>query len=94
MELVQKRWLRIKIVLLDVFDLVSFLVFVTGVVLFIRFFIFNPYTVVGQSMEPVFEQNDFIIVDKISPKFGKLKRGDIVVFVPKGKNLPFIKRII
>lgn len=48
--------LKIKIALLDLFDLVSFLVFVTGVVLFIRFFVFNPYTVVGQSMEPVFHE--------------------------------------
>jgi hypothetical protein len=33
-------------VLFDIFDMVSFLVFVGGIVLFIRFFIANPYTVV------------------------------------------------
>lgn len=60
--------LRCKIFLLELFDLITFLVFVTGAVLFVRFFIFNPYTVVGQSMEPVFHQGDFIIVDKISPR--------------------------
>ncbi|USN54281.1 MAG: signal peptidase I [Candidatus Peribacteria bacterium] len=51
--------------------------------MFIRFFVFNPYTVVGQSMEPDFHQGDFIIVDKITPKFGSLERGDIIVFVPE-----------
>jgi hypothetical protein len=33
-------------VLFDIFDMISFLVFVGGIVLFIRFFIANPYTVV------------------------------------------------
>lgn len=62
--------------------------------MFIRFFIFNPYTVVGKSMEPTFQQSDFIVVDKVTPKFGSLERGDIVVFVPEEKDIPFIKRII
>jgi signal peptidase I len=62
--------------------------------LFIRFFIANPYTVVGESMAPTFEENDFIIVDKITPRFGQFQRGDVVVFVPPGKTVPYIKRII
>jgi signal peptidase I len=45
-------------------------------------------------MEPIFHQWDFIIVDKITPKFGHLKRGDVIVFVPEGKSVPYIKRII
>jgi hypothetical protein len=88
------RKYKIQIALLDLFDLVSFLIFVMGVVLFIRFFIFNPFTVVGQSMEPKFHQGDFIIVDKITPRLGKLERGDIIVFVPENRDVPFIKRII
>ena len=38
--------------------------------------------------------NDFIVVDKITPKFGQLQRGDVIVFVPPGKTVPYIKRII
>ena len=34
----------------DLFDMLAFLVFVGGIVLFIRFFIANPYTVVGEPM--------------------------------------------
>ena len=60
--------LRLRMIVLDIFDLVAFLVFVTGIVLFVRFFIFNPYTVIGKSMEPLFAENDFIIVDKITPR--------------------------
>lgn len=80
--------------LADAFDLLAFLVFVGGIVLFIRFFIANPYTVVWSSMSQTFEENDFIIVDKITPRFGQLNRWDVIVFVPPWKNVPYIKRII
>lgn len=90
----EKQKKTFKDFLLDLFDILSFLVFVWGIVLFVRFFLFNPYTVVGKSMNPTFEQNDFIIVDKITPRFGEFKRDDIVVFVPPGKDVPYIKRII
>lgn len=45
-------------------------------------------------MSPTFEENDFIIVDKITPRFSQLNRGDVIVFVPPGKTIPYIKRII
>jgi signal peptidase I len=62
--------------------------------LFIRFFIANPYTVVGASMSPTFEESDFIIVDKITPRFENYKEMILVVFVPPEKTVPYIKRII
>lgn len=79
---------------LEVFDLIVFLILVFGIILFIRFFIGTPYTVVWVSMMPTFESSDRIIVEKISQRLGKLKRGDIIVFVPPGKDIPYIKRII
>ena len=85
---------RITKIVLDWFDLVVFLVFVLGVILFIRFFIWTPYTVVGYSMNPTFDQGDRIFVEKITQRFWTLERGDVIVFVPPGKNIPFIKRII
>ncbi len=45
-------------------------------------------------MEPTFQESDFIIVDKITPRIWTLHRWDIIVFVPEWKDLPFIKRII
>ena len=86
--------MKFKYFLLDLFDMVSFLIFVGWIVLFIRFFVANPYTVVWASMAPTFEENDFIIVDKITPRFSELKRGDVIVFVPPGKTIPYIKRIV
>ena len=89
-----KFTLKLKYFLFDLFDMISFLVFVWGIVLFIRFFVANPYTVVWASMSPTFQENDFIIVDKITPRFSTLNRGDVIVFVPPGKAIPYIKRII
>lgn len=80
--------------LLEIFDMITFLVFVWWIVLFIRFFIAQPYTVVWASMSTTFEENDFIIVDKITGKMWELKRWDVIVFVPPGKDIPYIKRII
>lgn len=84
---------RLVEILFDIFDMVSFLVFVWGIVLFVRFFVANPYTVVGASMYPTFEENDFIVVDKVTSRFGQLERGDVIVFVPPGKTIPYIKRV-
>lgn len=85
---------KLKNIWLDLFDMLSFLVFVLGIVLFVRFFVANPYTVIGASMAPTFHENDFIIVDKLSQRFDNLTRWDVIVFVPEGKTIPYIKRII
>lgn len=79
---------------LDIFDILSFLIFVLWIVLFIRFFVANPYTVVGASMSPTFQESDFIIVDKISQRLDNINRWDVIVFVPEGKTIPYIKRVV
>jgi signal peptidase I len=46
----------------------------------IRFYIFQPFTITGSSMEPSFYDEEYIIVDELSYSFGSPKRGDVVVF--------------
>ena len=43
---------------------------------------------------PTFTEKDRIIVEKLTQKVSSLQRGDIIVFVPPGKTIPYIKRII
>ena len=83
-----------KKIILDLIDISAFLVFITGIILFVKFIIVSPFTVIGQSMEPNFHEKDFLIVDKISPKVGEIKRGDVVIFVPPWVDVPYIKRVI
>lgn len=85
---------NIKLFLFEIFDLIAYIIFVAGVVFFIRFFIINPFNVVGSSMFPTIHEKDFILVDKISQRFSPYKRGDIIVFVPPWKDTPYVKRII
>lgn len=110
----------LKKFVLEVLDLLSFGLMALGIVLCVRFFIFSPFTVVGQSMEPTFQSNDFVIINKVVSQKMKLtersssgtvtyaksivskavkslptlQRGDIIVFVPPGKDIHYIKRII
>jgi len=59
----------------------------------IRYFLFTPIVVDGESMMPTLENGDRMIVNKIGYKIGDLHRFDIVVFhAPEKKD--YIKRII
>lgn len=59
----------------------------------IRYFLFTPIAVDGESMMPTLENGDRMIVNKIGYKIGEPKRFDIVVFhAPEKKN--YIKRVI
>lgn len=59
----------------------------------IRYFLFTPIAVDGESMMPTLEDGDRMIVNKIGYKIGEPKRFDIVVFhAPEQKN--YIKRVI
>ena len=61
----------------------------------IRAFLFQPFFVRGQSMEPNFENGDYLIIDEISYRFVEPKRGEVVVFkYPHNPSQRYIKRII
>jgi signal peptidase I len=65
----------------------------------IQNFVAQPYKVQQQSMERTLEPEQYVLVDKLSPRFDSYKRGDIVVFTPpsdwvQDNGTPFIKRVI
>ncbi len=61
----------------------------------IRFFIAEPFVVNGASMDPTFSTGQFLIVDRLSYRFEKPSRGDVIVFkYPNNPSVYFIKRII
>jgi signal peptidase I len=65
------------------------------IVLPIRYFLFQPFIVKGESMAPNFETGDYLIVDEITYRVSDPKRGDVVVFkYPKDATQRFIKRVI
>lgn len=78
-----------------VFEIFKIFVIASVIVLPIRYFLFQPFIVKGESMVPSFQPGDYLIVDEISYRFSEPQRGDVVVFkYPKDKSQKFIKRII
>lgn len=64
-----------------------------GLAAIIRFFLFTPIVVDGESMMPTLENGDRMVVNKIGYMVGEPDRFDIVVFhAPEQKN--YIKRVI
>lgn len=61
----------------------------------IRFFIAEPFIVSGASMDPTFASGQFLVVDRLSYRFGEPKRNDVVIFkYPNDPSVYYIKRII
>lgn len=82
-------WLDIKEFFKDTFKYIIVII----AVLVIAIYIVGLQQVVGPSMNPNYLDGDIIVVDKISYKFSKIKRGDIISLnYIDSKNL--IKRVI
>ena len=61
----------------------------------IRYFIFQPFVVSGDSMFPNFADRDYLLIDEISFRFREPRRGEVVIFkAPLSLSARYIKRII
>jgi len=61
----------------------------------IRYYVIQPFFVKGASMEPTFQDGDYLIVDELSYHFRSPKRGEVIVFrYPQNPKQFYIKRII
>jgi signal peptidase I len=61
----------------------------------VRSFLFENYRVVGRSMIPTLENNQYLAVNKLGYRLHKPQRGDIIVFRdPKDDERKLIKRVI
>jgi len=66
-----------------------------AIIIPIRYFLFQPFFVRGASMEPSFEDGEYLIVNEISYRFHEPGRGDVIIFrYPKDPSQYYIKRVI
>jgi len=78
-----------------VFEVIKVVLISSAIVATMRYFLIQPFYVKGASMEPNFHDREYLIVDEISYRFKKPKRGDVIVFrYPKNPQEYFIKRVI
>jgi signal peptidase I len=76
-------------------SLIEILLLLVIVVLPIRFFLFEPFLVKGESMEPNFHNFDYLIVDKLTYSLRQPRRGEVIVFRPPVEDrVYYIKRIV
>lgn len=64
------------------------------IAIFFHFFILTLHTVRGASMEPNFQEGEWLLIDRISYHFFPPERGEVVVLEDPGSGEKFIKRII
>jgi signal peptidase I len=81
------------------FEIVETLVLTLIIFLVIQTFIAQPYRVEQESMQNTLQEDQYVLVDKLTPRFDTYKIGDIVVFNPPTDwvgqpRTPFIKRVI
>jgi len=80
---------------LFIWEIIKVAIVALVIVVPVRYFIFQPFVVRGESMEPNFHNGDYLIIDEISYRFEKPKRGDVIVFhYPNDPSQRYIKRII
>ena len=78
-----------------IWELAKIFLIALVIVIPIRYFLFQPFIVKGDSMAPNFSSGDYLIIDEISYRLGSPQRGDVIVFkYPKNPVHKFIKRII
>jgi signal peptidase I len=81
-------------------EVVETIVLTVLIFLGIQTFVAQPYKVQQSSMETTLLPEQYVLVDKLTPRWAPYQRGDIVVFDPPetwrsgGSNVPFIKRVI
>jgi signal peptidase I len=76
-------------------NFISNTVILIGVTLACYLLLGQVIEVSGVSMEPNVKNGEFVVAEKISPKFGGFSRGEIVVIKsPENPNRLLIKRII
>lgn len=78
-----------------VFEVVETVVIAVVAVVLVRTFVAQPFLVSGSSMEPGFQNGDYLLVDEIAYRFHEPTRGDVVVFkYPLDPRSYYIKRVI
>lgn len=91
-KLITMYFMRKFASILEVVKVIA-IVFIAAVI--IRVFVFQPFVVEGSSMEPNYFNGEYLLIEKLSYRFGEPKRGDVVVFrYPNNPNINYIKRII
>jgi signal peptidase I len=78
-----------------VFEVAKVVLVALAIIVPVRIFLFQPFQVNGGSMDPNFQDRDYLVIDEVSYRFREPERGEVIVFrFPRDPSQFFIKRII
>jgi len=78
-----------------VWEIAKLVIISLAIIIPIRYFLIQPFFVRGASMEPNFDNGQYLVIDEISYRFNEPQRGDIIVFkYPLDPSQYYIKRLI
>lgn len=72
-------------------ELVLVVVVALAVAAFVRAFVAQAFYIPSGSMEQTLQEDDWIVVSKLSTRFGSVERGDVVVFGDPAEWLPDVQ---
>lgn len=76
-------------------DLLKLVVIAAVSIFLIRYYLFQPFYVKGASMEPNFDDHEYLVISKLTYRLRTPQRGDVIVFrYPGDQREYFLKRII
>lgn len=76
-------------------DIIETFVIALAMFVLMYLFLFQPHQVKGNSMYPNFEDQEYLLTDKITYRLSEPQRGDVIIFkAPKNEEYDYIKRII
>ncbi len=87
---------RIKRFFVSAWETLEVVIIALVTVFIIRTFIAQPFLVSGASMEPTFQNGNYLLIDELTYRFREPRRGEVIVFHHSAGSVSeyFIKRII
>ncbi len=84
-----------KKALVFIWELAKIVIISLAIIIPIRYYLIQPFFVQGASMQPNFNDGQYLVIDEISYRFNDPERGEVIIFkYPKDPNQYYIKRII
>lgn len=76
-------------------DFLKVFIIAVAVIVPVRWFLFQPFVVTGDSMRPNFHSGNYLIIDELSYRLRDPARGEVVVLrFPNDPSQFFIKRLV
>jgi len=84
-----------KKILIFIWEIVKVVIISLAIIIPIRYYLIQPFFVKGASMQPSFDNGQYLVINEIGYRFDDPERGDVVVFkYPLDPSQYYIKRVV